>query len=193
MKYSEKEYDNFVKHLEDSYPSLFGQPYGGIAVGPGWWPLIEHLCSLIHNHVDHAKKAREGAINFNQMLEDCKHGDYRLFNEQYEKFSKTFIERRMEEILTEQPRKVPDEVKTVKIAQVKEKFGTLRFYVDGADEFVHGAIWLAESLSGTICEECGKPGTQRSGGWVRTLCDEHEEAYQEQMRSREMKSSGLEE
>lgn len=184
MNYDEKDYDKFVEHLETSYPSLFQGPYGGIAVGKGWWPLIENLCSTIHSHVEHHQKVREGAINFNQMLEDCQHGDYRLFNEQYKGMSSSFIERRMDEILTESPRKVPEEVKEVKVAQIKEKFGTLRFYVDGGDQYVYGAISLAEQLSGILCEECGKPGERRSGGWIRTLCDEHEQEHQQRLKER---------
>ena len=56
--------------------------------------------------------------------------------------------------------------------QVKEKFGTLRFYVDGGSEGVWEAISEAEGRSAVTCEECGKPGQLREGGWLRTLCDE---------------------
>lgn len=89
--------------------------------------------------------------------------------------------------------KIPDEVPQVKIEQIKEKFGTLRFYYQGGDEFIHGAVWLAETMSEQICETCGSPGSRRSGGWVRTLCDQHEEEHQERIRAIEMKNSGLEE
>ena len=27
------------------------------------------------------------------------------------------------------------------------------------------------------CEDCGHPGTQRDGGWIRTLCDQHHEEF----------------
>ena len=66
-----------------------------------------------------------------------------------------------------------DESHQVVAAQVKEKFGGLRFYINGGDDFVEGAIALAESLSLRTCEECGAPGSRRSGGWIRTLCDSH--------------------
>lgn len=59
--------------------------------------------------------------------------------------------------------------------QVKEKFGTLRFYVRGGDEYIDGLIAMAESMSAFTCEECGKPGYQSSGGWIVTLCGEHHE------------------
>jgi len=67
----------------------------------------------------------------------------------------------------------------VVIAQIKEKFGGLRYYADGdVDEQMDGMIDFAEALSYTICEECGAPGKLRSGGWMRTLCDKHEEERQ---------------
>ena len=60
----------------------------------------------------------------------------------------------------------------VRAAQVKEKFGSLRFYVDNSDEFVRGLISMAETQSLKTCESCGCPGHPRSGGWIRTLCDD---------------------
>jgi len=57
--------------------------------------------------------------------------------------------------------------------QVKEKWGGLRFYVNSSDDYIDGAIALAESLSLRTCEQCGAPGKPRGGGWVRTLCDGH--------------------
>ena len=59
--------------------------------------------------------------------------------------------------------------------QVKEKFGTLRFYVDGYHESIGKRIDQAEAESAQICEVCGNKGQQRSQGWVRTLCDWHAE------------------
>ncbi len=78
------------------------------------------------------------------------------------------------------------ECSQVIVEQVKEKFGTLRFYYQGGDEFISGAVWLAESMTGQLCEECGGLGKTRGGGWVRTLCDVHEAErqarYEEQAR-----------
>jgi hypothetical protein len=62
--------------------------------------------------------------------------------------------------------------------QVKEKFGTLRFYYHGGDDEISGMVRMAEAMSAVICEECGAPGHQRSGGWIRTLCDHHESERQ---------------
>ena len=61
-----------------------------------------------------------------------------------------------------------------KIAQIKEKFGGLRFYVNAPldAEAFHALIEKAEARSFTICETCGKPGEPRGGAWIRTLCVE---------------------
>jgi len=56
-------------------------------------------------------------------------------------------------------------------AQVKEKFGGLRFYIYGGNERMWGAISMAEAMSFKICEDCGVPGHRQPGGWIRTLCD----------------------
>jgi hypothetical protein len=64
-------------------------------------------------------------------------------------------------------------VPQVVLDQVKEKFGTLRFYYTGGDDYIRGLVDMAESMSGVTCEECGKPGTRSGSGWIRTVCIEH--------------------
>jgi hypothetical protein len=57
--------------------------------------------------------------------------------------------------------------------QIKEKFGTLRFYTNGGDERTQGMIRMAESMSAVTCEECGAPGKMRGRSWIYTACDTH--------------------
>ena len=65
----------------------------------------------------------------------------------------------------------PEYVQVV-AAQVKEKLGTLRFYVDGGDAATGAMIQMAETMSGRICELCGSPAkTNRESGWLHTTCD----------------------
>jgi hypothetical protein len=64
-------------------------------------------------------------------------------------------------------------VKPVKVLQVKEKFGGLRFYYEGGNEYVHGLVDMTESMSESTCEECGAPGQKRGSGWIKTLCETH--------------------
>lgn len=63
------------------------------------------------------------------------------------------------------------------VEQVKEKFGGLRFYYQGGDEYIAGLVSMAESWAGIACEDCGGIGKRRGGGWVRTLCDVHEQEH----------------
>jgi hypothetical protein len=56
-------------------------------------------------------------------------------------------------------------------SQVKEKFGGLRFYINGGSERMDGMISMAEHLSFTICEDCGNKGSKRGKGWIFTKCE----------------------
>ncbi len=69
----------------------------------------------------------------------------------------------------------------ITVAQIKEKFGGLRFYYDGGDDMIDGMVRMAEAWAGHSCEECGAPGKQRGGGWIRTLCDKHKSERQLRM------------
>jgi len=66
---------------------------------------------------------------------------------------------------------------TLKIDQVKDKFGELRVYVtnaSGADEAVSDLIAEAENASIKTCMRCGAPGSMREkNGWYYVACDEH--------------------
>jgi hypothetical protein len=64
-------------------------------------------------------------------------------------------------------------VPQVTLDQVKEKFGTLRFYYTGGDDYISGLVSMAETMSGITCEQCGNVGRQRGRGWLYTTCDEH--------------------
>lgn len=60
------------------------------------------------------------------------------------------------------------------VAQVKEKFGELRFYAGPAEDEIYDIIDRATVLSRHICEVCGQPGeTRLIGHWLRTTCDLH--------------------
>lgn len=59
--------------------------------------------------------------------------------------------------------------------QVKEKFGTLRFYYTGGDDLISGMVELAENISGKTCEQCGQKGKRVGSGWITTLCKQHAE------------------
>ena len=60
----------------------------------------------------------------------------------------------------------------VKFDQVKEKYGGLRVYFSGGDDYIDGLISMAETMSYKTCEICGTPGKPNTHGWINTLCDE---------------------
>jgi hypothetical protein len=68
----------------------------------------------------------------------------------------------------------------VTLDQVKEKFGTLRFYYTGGDEYISGLVTMAESMSGITCESCGNPGQRQGGGWIKTICEPCEDKREEE-------------
>lgn len=61
----------------------------------------------------------------------------------------------------------------VKAVQIKEKFGGLRFYVEGASSEQWAVISFVESLSMRTCETCGAPGKPQGKGWIKTSCEAH--------------------
>lgn len=66
------------------------------------------------------------------------------------------------------------------VQQIKEKFGTLRFYwswpqgtPEEAWKRAADIVAAAEALSARTCEECGSPDgsiVKRNGFWLKTLC-----------------------
>lgn len=58
--------------------------------------------------------------------------------------------------------------------QIKEKFGALRLYYSGGDEYIAGVVAVIEKLSERTCEICGAPASRPetpSGGWIVTRCE----------------------
>jgi hypothetical protein len=72
--------------------------------------------------------------------------------------------------LNEMPKDVASEYVAL---QVKEKFGTLRFYTSYCDDVIDGFIREAEQKSACTCEQCGAPGKIRGSVWYYTACDKH--------------------
>ena len=62
-----------------------------------------------------------------------------------------------------------------RVAQIKEKMGDLRFYINGSvSSELRQKILQAEADEGEsfcTCERCGAPGKLRKGSWRRTYCD----------------------
>lgn len=59
-----------------------------------------------------------------------------------------------------------------RITQIKEKFGSLRWYDNWSTEEVSQIIRKYESISARTCIDCGKPATKISTGWICPYCDD---------------------
>ena len=72
-----------------------------------------------------------------------------------------------------QLQKTKDQIKErpqIEAVQVKEKYGTLRFYVNHHDDVIDAMIDFAEDMSGCTCEKCGAPASTSNKGWRETKC-----------------------
>jgi hypothetical protein len=151
----------------------------GFDCGDGWYNILDQLCSQIQHYIDWRQHQYARAERYNQALAEAIAGDKSKLTK-YFTYGEVPDTRTFEnvefEIKRNQPRKLPDLVQQVVASQVKEKYGTLRFYYDGGDERISGMVTLAEGMSAVTCEQCGSPGKIRNGGWIQTLCETH---YQE--------------
>ena len=149
----------------------------GFECGDGWFNILNQLMSQIQHHIDWKEKQRAGAIKYNEMAAQAKAGNFDLFEETMKALpNDEYKEKRLAEIVAGDFRPVPESIPQVTLDQVKEKFGTLRFYYQGGDDYISGMVSLAESMTAVTCENCGNLGSCRGGGWIHTYCEPCEEA-----------------
>lgn len=60
----------------------------------------------------------------------------------------------------------------MRIVQIKEKFGGLRFYYNHGSSDMGNIVRKYETLSYHTCICCGKPATKISKGWISPYCDD---------------------
>jgi hypothetical protein len=173
----------------------------GFACGDGWFNILDQLMGNIQHHIDWKEKQRNSAIKYNEIATQAKAGNFELFEEDMKALpNDEYKEKRLAEIVAGDFREVPKSIPQVTLDQVKEKFGTLRFYYSGGDDYISGMVSLAESMTGVTCEECGNPGERRGGGWVHTYCTPCEEKRElarkqsdEEWQQRKLLKEGFEE
>lgn len=172
------------------YPKIFRDRHGdmrstamcwGFECGDGWYNILDRMCAIMQNHINYTRAQKVRALRYNRALRRAVKGDLRPLQMHF-----TYRQNATEpceygikeaakilEDIEPQCKPVPEVCRQVIATQVKEKYGTLRFYYYGGDEYCSGVESMAESMSAVTCEVCGSPGKIREGGWVRTLCDEH--------------------
>jgi hypothetical protein len=135
----------------------------GFEHGDGWYTIIDNLCGLLYSDYLSAKTQYE---YISDKLDKPRYG-YKADGTPAGRIIT------QEEIDTAKAKLDEEELKVPVASQVKQKFGSLRFYVNAATEKHYNYISFAESMSHYICEECGSPGKTYTDGWHSTLCDIH--------------------
>lgn len=157
--------DEMFERLVKRWPDLMEkseQQYFG--VGAGWYNIIDTLCGSISHEVGSARYKLTYAMEH-----------------QGEKYALPIPE--AEAALAQAIENLPV------IQQIKEKFGGLRFYIYGGTDTTGYYIEFAELLSYRTCEVCGAPGERRTGGWIKTLCDHHQQEALAEAAVREFRKS----
>lgn len=164
-----------------AYPKIFIKTYSedgknifGFECDDGWYHIINNSCRLIQSHISWKDKRIKQIKHTNKIRAALLAGDTSLFDHEYKMFSDAFRESKHTEFMeSARPEPVPRGVKQLVADQIKEKFGTLRFYYDGGDEFCAGVVAMAEQISSNTCEVCGTYGETGGTGYIRTLCAVH--------------------
>jgi hypothetical protein len=139
--------------LFEKYPQLFSNRTKspmescmswGCEVGNGWYELLSSLCWRISQHEKNIEDHKKYLARQNKDIQQ----DFGT------------------KIEGDEPEYYP-----VKFDQIKEKYGGLRVYFSGGDDYVEGVVGMAEEYSYKVCEVCGNSGKPNKGGWITTLCD----------------------
>ena len=157
--------------LVEKYPEIFRDYHGnilesampwGFEHGDGWYHIINDLCATITNKLRYAKYKKK---EIEDLLTSEDKADWTEWMKGY------YTQERLDEVNKE----IEEETNKIPVAvQVKEKFGTLRFYVHSATDEHYALISMAERMSAHTCEVCGDTNANTwHMGWNQTLCMEH--------------------
>ena len=167
------------KYLVKKYPKLFVNRYSdmketcmcwGFECSDEWLWLIDNLCSTIQSYIDNNSKQKRIKNKYGRffisLLKKLNRSNIKIIRKilPYKTIFK--IEDKFE-------KETYEKISQVTVDQVKEKFGSLRFYFSGGDRLIEGMVWLAEHQSYSICEYCGTTkNVGHTKGWIYTCCEE---------------------
>ena len=141
---------NLEQQLYNTHPELFLRNTKfpvSIDVGDGWFNIIDQLAYCICSSVNSAKA---------------------------ELFSAKQREPNNTTCIAAKQSNVDDAIAALpSVMQVKEKFGSLRFYYNCNCETsrIDTFIEFAERMSLCTCDRCGVQGKLQRAGWMQVKCD----------------------
>lgn len=170
-----EKYEAHIERLEKEYPRAMRNVYCGVSTPEGWYHIVESLVRNIQHYIKWKRNSRARDLRRYRAAKKGREELIKWMNESREVPASDWIVERCDEIMEAGIDKlvITPRVNHIEIHQIKEKFGGLRFYYDGGDSEISGMVRMAEAWADKTCEVCGNLGKSRSGGWVRTLCDEH--------------------
>ena len=177
--------ESLEKALVKAHPALFRDYHGdwqetcmawGCECGPGWYPILEALSSLIDGYNRHKEESAR-VISWESFLKHWCGGHE----------GETLRERRKRYVTANYNKgRNATPWGPVYYTQIKEKFGELTVYLSWSDEFLQGALVLAACLSNNTCESCGSHvELQVSQGWISVRCKSCAEAEADEGVTRE--------
>jgi len=180
--------ENFEKYLIEKYPNLFSKNEDGSLECPcgawvpeGWETIIDELCGAITSYTQNSffseRKIIDKTYYFWKGCSDFLDWSHKKFIKWFPKYNTAEFNKQFFKFVGKFRNRYFKCVKynrisppAVKIGQIKEKFGGLRFYITGGDKQVAGMILFAEYLCSKTCEVSGEKGELcSSGGWYKTL------------------------
>jgi len=159
-----KKYPEFFEYLKEYQGPSMPVALFGIECGNGWFMLLDELMSGIQNHIKNKNlnRDRELRSKFATRLNRLK---YRL------PYKRKQLKKILEWVISKYPKGV-EHTSPIYINQIKEKFGGLRFYYSGGDDYIDGMTSLAEDMSYNICEQCGSTeNVGQTNGWISVMCE----------------------
>jgi len=171
--------EQFAKKMAEKYPRYFGEGkrYGGFAIGAGWYFIIETLIAEVDHYTKWRRNMRANDLRKQRAKDKGMEALIQFMVGKKGREPSDWDIERAEEAMQNDIDITP-KVEWIHIEQIKEKFGGLRFYYQGGNDEISGMVRMAELWAGRSCETCGNKGERRSGGWIRNLCDFHENLYQ---------------
>lgn len=155
------------------FQNFRGKGHFGFECSDGWYNILDVMFDHITRYVKDNNDTLERYLNAQDMIENGRFDEVPHYLADHL--------RQLDEGIGRWPEHIDFPV----AQQIKEKFGTLNVYLNSYHDAIHEIVQMAEGMSAHTCEKCGNIGSLRGGGWIKTLCDEHEVERQKAKADRE--------